>query len=75
MAATGLFFVRDPRGEGDTLWPMLPTFANPAEASDLVRWWLAHDELRADAARKAREAIADRTFTRNAATLLRLLGA
>lgn len=73
MAAAGLFFLRDPRGEGDEALPMLPTFASPAEASDLVRWWLARPDERADAALKAREAIADRTFTNNAAALLRLL--
>ena len=73
MAATGLFFLRDPRGEGDDLLPMLPRFDSPGEASDLVRWWAAHDELRADVARKAREAVADRTFVNNAARLLRLL--
>ncbi|MFI6681875.1 glycosyltransferase [Kribbella sp. NPDC050470] len=73
MAATGLFFLRDPRGEGDELFPMLPTFATPEDASDQLKWWLAHEDARLDAAAKAREAIADRTFTNNAALLLQLL--
>jgi len=73
MSATGLFFLRDPRGEGDEVLPMLPSFSDPSEASELVRWWLAHPDERADAALKAREAIADRTFTKNAAEMLRLL--
>jgi len=73
MAATGLFFLRDPRPEGDGLLPMLPTFDGPEDASSQLRWWLAHDDLRLDAASKAREAIADRTFTKHAAQLLRLL--
>ncbi len=73
MAATGLFFLRDPRGEGDAVLPMLPTFSSAAEASELVRWWLDHPDERADAALKAREAVADRTFTNQAAGLLRLL--
>ncbi len=73
MAACGLFFLRDPRGEGDELLDMLPTFTTPEEASDLLRWWLRHDGDREAAAFKAREAIADRTFDALAARLLRLL--
>jgi spore maturation protein CgeB len=73
MAACGLFFVREPRGEGDEVLPMLPTFTNPREASDLIRWWLAHPDERAEVAAKARAAIADRTFTNAAAEVLRLL--
>lgn len=73
MAACGLFFLRDPRGEGDELLDMLPTFYSPAEASDLVRWWLDHPDERAEVALKARAAVADRTFTNHAVDLLRLL--
>lgn len=73
MAACGLFYLRDPRPEGDEVLPMLPTFTTPAEASDLLRWWLAHPDERAEAAGKAQAAVADRTFTANAARLLRLL--
>lgn len=73
MAATGLFFLRDPRGEGDEVLSMLPTFDSPEDASDKLRWWLAHEDARHDAAAKAREAIADRTFTKHAALLLQLL--
>ena len=73
MAATGLFFLRDPRGEGDGVFPMLPTFSSPGDASERLRWWLAHDEQRNVAARQAREAIEDRTFDNNARRLLKLL--
>lgn len=73
MAACGLPFLRDPRGEGDEVLGMLPTFASPEEASEQLRWWLTHEDERAAVARKAREAVADRTFTNNAAGLLRLL--
>lgn len=73
MAATGLFFLRDPRPEGDGLFPMLPTFSGPEDASEKLRWWLAHEDSRREAADKARAAIADRTFTNHAALLLRLL--
>ena len=73
MAACGLWFARDSRPESDELFPMLPAFTSPAEASDQVRWALAHPDQRAAAAARAREAIAGRTFENNARQLLRLL--
>lgn len=73
MAACQLPFLRDPRGEGDELLPMLPTFDGPQDASEKLRWWLARDELRAEAASKAREAVADRTFANHARRLLALI--
>lgn len=73
MAACGLFFLRDPRGEGDRLLGMLPVFDDPQDAGQKLRWWLEHDGLREDAARRARAAIADRTFANNARRLLALL--
>lgn len=74
MAAAGLFFLRDPRPEGDEVLGMLPTFTSPQEASELVRYWLDRPDERMALATKAREAIADRTFSAYAAALLRLLG-
>jgi len=71
MAACGLFFLRDPRPEGDEVLRMLPTFNDVGEASDLLRWYLAHPGQREEAAIKAREAIADRTFDNHARHLLR----
>jgi spore maturation protein CgeB len=73
MAATGLFFLREARGEGDELLPSLPTFTDPEEASKLLRWYLDHPEERQDAAMRARQAVADRTFAQHAAGLLRRL--
>lgn len=73
MAACGLFFIRDPRPEGDSVLSMLPTFTSPGEASELLAWWLAHDTERTRAAEQARRAVADRTFDAHAAALLRLL--
>lgn len=70
MAAIGLPFLRDPRPEGDELFPSLPTFTSPAEASELLRWWLKHPGDRVVAGVKAREAIADRTFDNAARRLL-----
>lgn len=73
MAACGLFFLRDPRPEGDEVLPMLPTFTTPEDASDQLKYWLDHPDTRLALAGKAREAIADRTFTTQAARMLRLL--
>lgn len=73
LAATGTFFLRNPRGEGDDLFPMLPTFTEPAEFDELLRWWLAHDTAREDAAERARLAVQDRTFEATARNLLALI--
>jgi spore maturation protein CgeB len=73
MAATGLFFLRDPRPEGDELFPSLPTFTGPEDASEQIRWWARHDTQRQAAAGKARAAIADRTFALNARRLMQIL--
>lgn len=73
MAAVAAFFLRDPRPEGDALFPMLPTFTSPAEAGEHLRWWLAHPDQRATAALKAREAVTGRTFDTAAARLLKHL--
>lgn len=72
MAACGLFYLRDPRPEGDEVLDMLPTFSGPEEASELLRYWLHHDSERESVAVKAYEAIKDRTFRNHAAALLRL---
>jgi spore maturation protein CgeB len=75
LAACGTFFLREPRPEGDDLFPMLPTFTEPAEFSDKLRWWLNHPTLAKDVAAAARAAIVDRTFTNTAARLLRIVEA
>jgi hypothetical protein len=74
MAACQLWFARDSRPESDQLFPMLPTFTEPGEAGELLRWALAHDAEREKAAAAAREAIADRTFENNARKLLAMIG-
>jgi len=73
MAACGLFFARDPRPEGDEVLPSLPTFTTPAEAGDLIRWYVNHPAERDKRATAAREAVAERTFTNNAKALLRMI--
>lgn len=75
MAATGLFFLRDPRPESDVVLSMLPTFTSPGEASEKLRYWLARPEQRKELAAQAREAVADRTFANRATELLRWLDA
>jgi spore maturation protein CgeB len=73
LAACGAFFLRQPRGEGDAVLDMLPTFETPEEATELLRYWLPRAAERQALAEKARAAIQDRTFDNNAARLLRLL--
>ena len=73
MAACGLWFARDPRPESDELFPMLPAFTGPGEASELIRWAVSRPRARQKAAAAAREAVADRTFGNNARRLLKLL--
>jgi len=75
MSACALPFARDPRGEGDELLPMLPTFSSPAEASEIVQWFLAHPDEARKAGEQAREAVDYRTFTNFASVLLQLLDA
>lgn len=73
MAAIGLPFLREPRGEGDDVLSFLPRFTDPGDFTDQARYLLAHDDLRLALGRRCREAVADRTFAANAAHLLRLL--
>ncbi len=73
MAAIGLPFLRDPRPESDEILWMLPSFTDPGDASAQLKWWLARDDQRAEAARLAMKAVADRTFTNNATRLLQAL--
>lgn len=74
LAACGTFFLREPRPEGDVLFTSLPQFDTPEDFGEQLRWWLAHDSARRNAALAARMAVADRTFVANARELLRLLG-
>lgn len=75
LAAVGCFMLREPRGEGDALFPHAPTFTEPGEFGDLVRYWAGHDEAREKIADENREAIADRTFQTTARRLLGLIEA
>lgn len=72
LAATGTFFLRDARAEGDALFPMLPTFDGPDDFADKLRFFLRRDDLRGELAGRARAAITGRSFISNARELLRL---
>ena len=74
LAATGTFFLREPRPESDLVLGMLPSFSEPGEVRPLLDWWLSHDGERERVAHAAREAVAGRTFENNARTLLERLG-
>ena len=73
MAAAGLPFIRDARGEGDELLPMLPVYRDAEDFGDKLRWLLAHPDGRDNIAAAARAAIAPRTFKATTAQLLRHL--
>jgi hypothetical protein len=73
MAACGLFFLRDPRPEGDHVLSMMPTFTSPEEASEQLHWWLKRPDECEDLARAAWRAVEGRTFTRYAQDLMRIL--
>ncbi len=75
LAACATWFAREPRGEGDDLFPMLPKVTEPDELGDALRWAVAHPDERHAAAQAARAAVADRTFANNVAQLLRYLDA
>lgn len=73
MAACGLPFLRDPRDEGDELLPFLPVFHSPAEAMELLKAWLTDNKMRESTAARLPEAVKDRTFSTQAARILRFL--
>jgi len=74
LAATGVFFLTEPRGENLEVLPMVPTFDGPSDFGDQLRWYLGRPDERAAIADAARAAVAARTFTSSARELLQLLG-
>lgn len=75
LAATGCFYARhsptNHGGEGDEILPMLPTFTDPAELTEIIHHYLERPERRQELADQARAAVAERTFEHHAAELLR----
>lgn len=74
MAACGVPFLRDPRPESDEVFPFLPNFSSPTEATDMLRWLLSDEDRRKDLGQRARRAIINRTFENNAKQMLTYLG-
>lgn len=70
LAACERMFVREPRGEGDEIFPFLPTFSDPGELSELLHWWAARPDQASELGAKAAAAVADRTFVQAARRLL-----
>lgn len=70
MAACGIPWVRDSRGESDELFPFLTTFKDAGDAANLLNHYLTHPLEREYLGRIAREAIADRTFDNHAKMLM-----
>jgi len=73
MAACGLFFLREPRGEGDEVLSMLPKIYSPEDASEKLHWYLERENQRVSIAARARSAIAEWTFQNRAIELMKLL--
>jgi glycosyltransferase involved in cell wall biosynthesis len=69
LAACGIPWVRDARGESDELFPFLPTFKSVEEAADLLKAYLNNQKESRYLGECARQAVKDRTFD-NHATLL-----
>lgn len=74
MARCGLWFARQSRPESDEVFPMLPTFSNPQELGEQLRWAIANPERRMMAVERAWAAVEDRTFPNNARSLLQAIG-
>jgi hypothetical protein len=73
MAACGLPFVRDSRPESDDLFPFLPTYDTAEDLESRLRWLVSDPSRAAELGRRARVAVARRTFAHNAAQLLRII--
>lgn len=70
LAACGCFYLTEARGENREVLPMVPTFYDPEDFSEKLRWHLEHPEVREKIADEARAAVADRTFLSNVRRLL-----
>lgn len=73
MAAAEVFFIREPRPEGDELFKALPTFTTPEELRAQIDAYIDAPLARETASRRARMAIEERTFVNAAKRLLATL--
>jgi spore maturation protein CgeB len=74
LAACGRMFLREPRPEGDDVFPFLPRFTDPGELTELAHWWAARPDQADELGAKAALAVADRTFHNAALRLLERIG-
>ena len=72
LAATGCFYLTEPRAENRDVLGVVPTFESPAELGDKIRYYMAHEAERETIAAHARKAIEGRTFDANARRFLTL---
>lgn len=70
MAACGLPWIRDARGESDDLFPFLATFKTPEEAAELLKFYLENPKDARFLGERARKAIENRTFDNHAKILM-----
>lgn len=75
LAACGTFQVSDGRKEGIELFgTSVPTYAGSVELEEVIRYYLAHPDERAECAAKARERVQGQTFDQRVADLMAALG-
>ncbi len=70
LAACGVFYLSEPRGENLEVLPFLPKVMDPGEFREQFDWWLAHDRERVRVVDRAREMLAGWTFENRAAEVL-----
>lgn len=71
LAACGAFHLSQPRAEvAEIFGELVPTFRSPAEASDLIRLWLADPEGRARVAAQLPACVAEASWAQRARTVI-----
>lgn len=74
LAACGCFFICDGRAElSDVFGDLVPTFDTAQEAGDLMRYYLAHEDERAEVAAQLPASVREHTFDHRVAEMLRIL--
>lgn len=72
LAASGTFFLTEPRGENREVLPMVPLAGDADGFGERLRWWLDHPAARERVILRARAAVHDWTFANRAAQFLEL---
>lgn len=75
LAAAGCFTISDYRAEVEEVFgSAVPTFKTPAELTEQVRYWLAHDDERQALAAQLPELVQGHTYAARATELMNTLG-